>query len=275
LIEERQNACPSGRRVKCKSQKVNGIMSVRMTILYTVPFLWCCSSVDNTETTETTEQLSSLTGKHILIVYGGWEGHHPKACTEIYVPWLTSLGAQVTTSDTLGIYADSTFLSSVDLIIQTWTLGEITDDQLNGLLAAVRNGTGFAGWHGGIVDAFRGETAYHLMTGGQFLAHPGDIIRHTIDITAPDDPIVRGIEDFEITTEQYYVMVNPNVEVLATTTFNGAHLPWIEGHKMPVIWKHHYGKGRVYVNTIGHRIEDHSVLEFVTTLRRGFDWACR
>ncbi len=216
-----------------------------------------------------------MAGKKVLFVYGGWEGHHPEACRDLYVPWLKSIGAEVFVSNSLDVYADSALMQNIDLIIQTWTLGEINQRQLNGLLYAVRNGTGFAGWHGGIIDAFRAEVNYHLMTGGQFLSHPGNIISHTVQVKDYNDPIMQGVQDFTINTEQYYVLVNPNAKVLATTTFSAAHLPWIKDHTMPVIWKHTYGKGRIFVNTIGHQIEDHAVPEFETTMKRGIVWSCR
>jgi len=139
----------------------------------------------------------------------------------------------------------------------------------------VRNGAGFAGWHGGIVDAFRNQLDYHLMTGAQFLAHPGGIIPYTVNVTAPGDPVTAGITDFQVHSEQYYMLVDPNVKVLATTTFSDEHLPWIAGRTMPVIWKYQYGTGRVFVTTIGHKIEDHMIPEFESTLKRGIAWACR
>jgi type 1 glutamine amidotransferase len=219
--------------------------------------------------------IPSLKGKKVLFVYGGWEGHRPDACRDIYVPWLKEQGAQVVVSNSLDTYADSTIMQGFDLIVQTWTLGEINPRQLGGLLKAVERGTGFAGWHGGIIDAFRGALDYHLMTGGQFLAHPGGLVPHTVNIKDSNDPIMQGINDFTIHTEQYYMLVDPNVKVLATTTFNGEHLPWINGRTMPVIWTNTYGKGRVFVNAIGHQIEDHSIPEFRTTMQRGMRWASK
>lgn len=218
---------------------------------------------------------TTLKAKKVLFVYGGWEGHRPEACRDIYVPWLEGEGANVLVSNSLDIYLDSTIMRDLDLIVQTWTLGEINPQQLSGLLTAVQKGTGFAGWHGGVIDAFRSALDYHLMTGGQFLAHPGGLIQHTVNIVDHDDPIMQGINDFTIKTEQYYVLVDPNVAVLATTTFSGEHLPWIKGHTMPVIWKNMYGQGKVFVNVIGHQVEDHSIPEFRITMQRGMRWACR
>ena len=221
------------------------------------------------------DQSLMLTGKKILFVDGGWEGHHPEACRDLYVPWLKSVGAEVVVSNSLDAYADSSLMQSLDLIIQTSTMGEISETQLRGLLTAVRNDTGFAGWHGGIVDAFRGTPDYHFMTGGQFVAHPGDLIDYTVHVTKPNDPVMQGVKDFTVHTEQYYMHFDPSVDVLATTEFSGEHVAWLKGVVMPVIWKKTYGKGRVFFNAIGHRMEDHHVPEFETTMKRGILWACR
>ena len=216
-----------------------------------------------------------LAGKHVLFVYGGWEGHHPEACRDLYVPWLHSQGAMVTISDSLGIYTDSLLMAQQDLIIQIWTMGEISQQQLNGLLQAVEQGTGLAGWHGGIGDAFRNEPAYQFMVGGQWVAHPGGVIDYTVRVTDPSDPIMTGIQDFVLHTEQYYMHVDPNVHVLATTSFTGEHAFWLSGRTMPVMWKTTYGLGRIFFNAIGHQMEDHAVPEFALTMRRGIRWACR
>lgn len=230
---------------------------------------------ENAPSPPVTPVQEALDGKNVLFVYGGWEGHNPEGCRDLYVPWLESEGAHVVTSNSLDIYTDQAAMDTTDLVIQIWTLGSITGPQVTGLLKAVEKGTGFAGWHGGIVDAFRCSLEYHLMTGGQFLVHPGGLVPHRIRITDPNDPVTAGVSDFDLNSEQYYMLTDPNIQVLATTTFTGDHLPWLDGRTMPVIWKHSYGQGRVYVNTIGHNLSDHAIPEFATTVRRGFAWAVR
>lgn len=243
--------------------------------LYSIILLivsWSCSGK---APVPMTPQAGTLDGKNVLFVYGGWEGHNPEGCRDLYVPWLESEGAILTISNALDIYTDQEAMDSVDLIIQTWTLGSITDPQLNGLLRAVENGTGFAGWHGGVVDAFRSALEYHLMTGAQFISHPGGQLSYTVNITDPNDPIMEGVSDFTVRSEQYYLLTDPNIEVLATTTFSADHITFLEGRTMPVIWKHRYGNGRVFVNTIGHNLSDHAIPEFETTMKRGMVWAAR
>ncbi len=97
-------------------------------------------------------QDSPLKGKRVLYIYGGWDGHEPVQCRDIFVPWMESEGAIVQTFDNLDPYTDTTIMNNVDLIIQQWTMGTITRQQERGLLNAVRRGVGLAGWHGGTGD---------------------------------------------------------------------------------------------------------------------------
>ncbi len=219
------------------------------------------------------EELPSLKGKKILMVWGGWEGHQPRQVTEKIKPYLEEMGAVVTVSDSLGVYTNEELMSSVDLIIQSWTMGTISGEQEKGLLNAVRNGTGIAGVHGGLGDSFRNNTGYQYMVGGQWVAHPGNIINHTVEITNQDDPVTQGIGDFKIKSEQYYMHVDPNVKVLATTTFTGEYDDWIDGAVIPVVWKKTYGKGRVFYFSVGHEAKDFDHPQAKELLLRGIRWA--
>lgn len=219
------------------------------------------------------ESYHSLNGKKILFTYGGWDGHEPEKCRDIFVPWLQSMGAEVTVSPSLDSYTDKALMDSLDLIIQIFTMSKISGDQSKGLLEAVQRGVGIAGWHGGIGDAFRENTEFQFMVGGQWVAHPGGVIDYTVQITDKKDPVTRGLKDFAMKSEQYYMHVDPNVKVLATTTFNGQHAPWIEGAVMPVVWKKTYGKGRVFYSSLGHVASDFEVPEALTIMKRGIAWA--
>ena len=212
-----------------------------------------------------------------MIVWGGWDGHTPQACAELFAPWLESKGFRVVVSDTLDIYCNKRRMRGFDLIVPIWTMGEISGDQWNGLKDAMMNGAAVAGWHGGMCDSFRQNTEYQFMTGGQWVAHPGGIIRHKINITNHDDPITRGIADFTMKSEQYYLHVDPGNEVLATTTFTGRHggAPWIKGTVMPVVWKRMWGKGRVFYTSLGHVNQDFEVPEAFEIVKRGIQWASR
>ncbi|HLU05620.1 MAG TPA: ThuA domain-containing protein [Woeseiaceae bacterium] len=212
----------------------------------------------------------------VLFTYGGWDGHEPEAMRDLLVPWLESEGFEVIVSDTLEPYADAALMSDVDLVVQIWTMGEITEPQLEGLLNAVENGVGIAGWHGGLGDAFRRVPRYQYMIGGQWVEHPGnDGIRYRVNITDREDPVTAGLEDFDVISEQYYMHVDPNNKVLATTTFDGEHDSWVKDAVMPVVWKRIYGDGRVFYTSLGHQSKVFETAEALTILKRGMLWASR
>ncbi len=215
------------------------------------------------------------TKKTALIVWGGWDGHEPKKCVDIFAPWLTEQGFDTEVSDTLDSYLDEKKMKSLDLIVQAVTMSDITGKQGKGLLEAVKSGVGIAGWHGGLGDSFRKNTEYQFMVGGQWVAHPGGIIDYEVNITNNDDPVTKGISDFKMSSEQYYMHVDPLNEVLATTTFSGEYSSWIKGVKMPVVWKKMYGKGRVFYSSLGHVAKDFNVPGALEIMKRGMLWAAR
>jgi type 1 glutamine amidotransferase len=213
--------------------------------------------------------------KRALVVWGGWEGHEPKKCVDIFVPWLQSQGFEVEVSNTLDSYLDAEKMKGLTLIVQAVTMSRITPPQEKGLLAAVKGGVGLAGWHGGLSDSFRNNTEYEFMVGGAWAAHPGGVIDYTVNITKRDDPVTKGLADFKMHSEQYYMLVDPAAEVLATTTFTGEHAAWIKGVVMPVAWKKLYGTGRVFHSSLGHVAADFSVPEALAIMQRGMLWAAR
>jgi type 1 glutamine amidotransferase len=178
-------------------------------------------------------------------------------------------------SDSLDVYLDAERLRSYAVISQVYTMSTITPEQEKGLLTAIEGGVGFAGWHGGMADAFRNNTNYQFMVGGQWVAHPGNIIDYTVQITDHADPITAGLADFAMHSEQYYMHVDPANEVLATTTFSGQYCPWIDGVVMPVAWKRRWGAGRVFYASVGHVAADFNVPEAKEIVRRGLLWAAR
>jgi type 1 glutamine amidotransferase len=217
---------------------------------------------------------SPLKDKKVLFVWGGWMGHEPDKCRDIFVPWMESEGAKVTVSDTLEVYVNMNLQKDVDLIVQVWTMGTIEDKQEKALLEAVKNGVGLAGWHGGLGDSFRNNTEYQFMVGGQWVAHPGGVIDYRVNIVNHEDPVNKGLSDFDMHSEQYYMHVDPNVKVLATTTFNGQNAFWIDGAVVPVTWKKAYGRGRIFYSSLGHVASDFGVPEALEIQKRGIRWAC-
>ncbi|MCC6320523.1 MAG: ThuA domain-containing protein [Phycisphaerales bacterium] len=210
-----------------------------------------------------------------LMVYGGWEGHEPEQATALVAGWLTDAGLTVERGTSLEPFADPQGLGRYDVVVPCVTCGTLTGEQEAGLCAAVMEGVGIAGWHGGIVDAFRNNPTYQFMTGGQFVAHPGGIIKYRVNITDREHPIVSGVGDFEVRSEQYYMHVDPGLKVLASTRFSGEHesKPWITGVTMPTVWTKPWGKGRVFVSAIGHVAADLIGPEVKAITTRGILWA--
>jgi len=215
--------------------------------------------------------------KKALITWGGWDGHEPEQCAKIFEEVLKTEDYDVELVNTLDIYLDEEKMSAFDLIVPAWTMDNITPEQEQGLLKAIKSGAGIAGWHGGMGDSFRNNTEYQWMVGGQWVAHPGNIIDYTVNIVKKDDPIVEGLNDFKMHSEQYYMHTDPGNEVLATTTFTGEHgdAVWIAGTVMPVIWKRKYGEGKVFYSSLGHVASDFDVFEAKEIVRRGMIWATR
>lgn len=210
-----------------------------------------------------------------LIFQGGWQGHEPAQCAAIFAALLREAGFAVEVSDTLDVLLDAEKLQQLSLIVPMWTQGSLPRQQEKHLLAAVAGGVGLGGWHGGMGDAFRNSTDYQYMVGGQWVAHPGDIIDYTVHITNHDDPITAGLSDFQMHSEQYYLHVDPSNEVLATTTFAGEYDWWVKDVVMPVVWKRRWDQGRVFYCSLGHVAGDFDVPEAREIVRRGLLWAAR
>ncbi len=219
------------------------------------------------------ESSNRATKRKVLFVYGGWEGHEPVKCRDLFVPWLQKSGFEVVVSDSQAPYGDAELMKTIDLVVQVWTMGTIRKEHLAGLLDAVKNGTGIAGWHGGLADAYRQETEFRYMVGGDWVAHPGGIIDYEVNIVDHEDPVTTGLSDFKVRSEQYLVHVNPNNKVLATTAFGARHDPWNEGSTIPVAWKKVYGKGRVFYTSLGHTADVFQIPQALAIAQRGMLWA--
>jgi len=219
--------------------------------------------------------IPSLKGRKVLFTYGGWDGHEPQKYHDYMSGWLKEEGAEVQTSPKLDVYTDKALMSSMDLVIQIYTMSQISKEQEAGLLEAVKvNGTGIAGWHGGLCDSFRNNVEYQFMTGGQWVSHPGGIVDYEVSIIDQKDEVTKGLKGFPMKSEQYYMHIDPNVKVLATTKFNGKVAEWIDGAVIPVTWKKFYGKGRVFYTSVGHNLQH--ILDqphAIEMLKRGIRWA--
>ncbi|TDE15003.1 ThuA domain-containing protein [Jiangella asiatica] len=231
------------------------------------------------------------TTRHALVIRGGWDGHAPVAATGLFIPFLEKSGFEVRVEESLDVLTEAAAMADTDLVVQCWTMGTITQEQFAGLSGAVRAGTGLAGWHGGIADAFRNTSDYLHLVGGQFATHPSrpaaectpgaqenNYLRHRVNIRPEraDHPIVAGLADFDLETEQYWVLTDDYNDVLATTTHPAREdQPWHRAVTCPAVWTREWGRGRVFVATPGHQpaVLEHPTVR--TIIERGLLWASR
>jgi type 1 glutamine amidotransferase len=228
--------------------------------------------------------------RHALVVRGGWEGHQPVAATERFIPFLTDNGFDVRIEESTAVYADAQAMAETDLIVQSVTMSSIERDELAGLRDAIEAGTGFTGWHGGIADSFRASSDYLQLVGGQFATHPAvgpgetrlegeeNFRDYTVNITdlGRTHPVTAGLDDFELHTEQYWVLVDELNDVLATTTRPAEDWqPWHRPHTSPAVWTREWGRGRIVVTTPGHSLDVLDNPSVRTIIERGMLWAAR
>ncbi|MCW5952684.1 MAG: ThuA domain-containing protein [Propionibacteriaceae bacterium] len=216
--------------------------------------------------------------RRALVVRGGWEGHSPEAVTDEFIGFLAERDFEVVVEDSLEAYADLELMRSLSLVVQSWTQGDILADEFRGLRDAVTAGVGFAGWHGGVLDAFRQTAEYSQMLGGVFAAHPHGMVTHRVELTdaGRDHPITTGIGAFELVSEQYWVLVDSLSTVLAQTAIAPrAGDPWQQPYPAPVAWTRQWGLGRIFVSTLGHGIDDLRIPQVRTLTERGLLWAAR
>ena len=217
--------------------------------------------------------------KKALIVQGGWEGHQPKQISESFLEILNREGFQVDVSDSLDSFLDESRLMNLNLIIPVWSMGEINNEQLQPVLRAVASGVGLAGCHGGMCDAFRNSVEWQFMTGSQWVAHPGnDGVEYEVNIVrSSSSSIISGIPDFKVKSEQYYLHIDPAINILATTTFPVAEEPYSTNGRItvPVVYTKNWGKGRVFYNSLGHNADIFNIPEARELMRRGFLWAAK
>lgn len=216
--------------------------------------------------------------KKALIIHGGWDGHTPKETAYLFADLLKAEGFDITISDTLDVLNDYESIRQYDLFVPVWTMGEISWEQETNICRAVEEGAGIAGCHGGMCDSFRNATNWQFMTGSQWVAHPGNDQAHYWVNLDKENPLTCGLEDFDLTSEQYYIHVDPCVKVYATTTFPVAPGPYTANGevKVPVVYTKMWGKGRVFYNSLGHTYKVFETIpEAWELMKRGLLWAAR
>lgn len=214
-----------------------------------------------------------------LLVQGGWIGHEPVDVAGVFNRILVEEDFETEVSDTLDSFSDPEKLKQLHLIVPIWTMGEISEEYAVNVANAVEEGVGIAGCHGGMCDAFRNNTTWQFLTGSQWVAHPGnDGVEYTVNIKKnSSSPIIEGIEDFAVKSEQYYIHIDPCINVLATTRF-----PTVDGPHaangivdVPVVYTKLWGRGRVFYNSLGHNASVFDIPEARKLMRNGFLWAAK
>lgn len=231
-----------------------------------------------------------MTARQALVVRGGWQGHRPVDATELFIPFLERNGFEVRVEESNEVYADDDAMAATDLIVQSVTMSTISPEAFRGLRSAVERGAGLAGWHGGIADSYRGNSDYLHLIGGQFATHPskhpdqcaGDesdnFLCYTVDLTdlGRSHEIMAGLEDFTLRTEQYWVLHDDLIDVLATTTHPvQPYHPWHRPVTSPAVWTRRWGDGRIFVATPGHSLDVLRDVNVRTIIQRGMLWASR
>lgn len=214
-------------------------------------------------------------GMKALIVRGGWEGHEPVQVSELFKATLEKENFDVEISEDMDVFLDQEKLEGLHLIVPVITMSKITREQVRPVTEAVAGGTGIAGCHGGMCDAFRESVEWQFMAGGNWVSHPGgDGVEYVVNIKSGSSPLVDGIEDFTVKSEHYYLHVDPAVEVLATTRF--PNVKWYHSSNgvvdMPVVWTKRWGHGRVFYNSLGHHADVFNHPSALEIMRRGFLW---
>ena len=215
--------------------------------------------------------------KKALLFYGGWDGHQPELVSARFERLLQKNGFATERVAGMECLADREKLLTYDLIVSSVTMSSLDRAYSQNISYAVAHGVGLAGCHGGMCDSFRQDTEWQFMTGGQWVSHPGgDGVNYTVNIRHGSSPIVEGLTDFPVCSEQYYLHVDPSIEVLATTRFpvvnyyHAANKPV----DMPVAWTKFWGVGRVFYCSLGHHddVFDKSPTAEIL-MERGMLWA--
>jgi len=215
--------------------------------------------------------------KKALILNGGWDGHEPQKTSVRFARLLAKHGYESEITETLDRLDDLDYLMSLDLIVACWTMGNIDGKYSRNVAKAVGAGVGIAGCHGGLCDAFRNDTEWQFITGGQWVSHPGgDGVEYTVNINHGSSPITAGLEDFPVKSEHYYLHVDPAVEVLATTRFPAISYYHVSNKvvDMPVAWTKYWGNGRVFYTSLGHHDDVFDISPNAEIMmERGLVWA--
>ena len=220
--------------------------------------------------------------KKALFISGGWEGHEPIETSEYISEQITKFDIESQIVNDLEVMSNLDYLKSFDVILPVWTMGKIDDDnweiknsKVGNLQEAIHSGVGLAGWHGGMSDAFRDNTNYQFLVGSQFVCHPGDFVDYSVVIKDSKHEITRGLDNFKVHSEQYFLHYDPSVEIVASTKFDNKYHEWIDGVEMPIAYTKKWGNGKIFYCSIGHHLKDFENLNVLKLISQGIIWAAR
>lgn len=213
-----------------------------------------------------------------LIVWGGWDGHEPDKVADFFHTMLEAEGFHCEISNDFNAFLELDRFDDLKLIVPVVTMSTITPEQCKSVCDAVAAGVGMAGCHGGMCDSFRENTEWQFLTGGQWVAHPGDTnVDYVIKFDRDNPhPISKDLPDFDVKSEQYYLHTDPGNNVLAYTEFPHVQVDGPHANNpccMPQIWTKMYGQGRVFYFAVGHCRADLEPAVPKEIMRRGMLWA--
>jgi len=158
--------------------------------------------------------------------------------------------------------------------IAFYTTGDLTKPNKRGtppmspegkkrLLAAVRAGKGFVGFHSA-TDSFHSKgprnknqerpDPYIQMLGGEFIVHGRQQVAK-VKVVSPDFPGTKGFGKELALREEWYALKNfaKDLHVILVQETGGMQGKMYERPPYPQTWAHMYGKGRVFYTSFGHR----------------------
>ena len=220
--------------------------------------------------------------KKALFLAGGWEGHEPQETSRFISNEIERYDIESDIINDLDILGEKNKLEKYDIILPVWTMGRIDDNNWNlknskigNLQEVIYSGVGLAGWHGGMGDAFRDNTNYQFLVGSQFVCHPGDFVDYSVVIKDSKHEITRGLDNFKVHSEQYFLHYDPSVEIVASTKFDSKYPEWIDGVEMPIAYTKKWGNGKIFYCSIGHHLKDFENLNVLKLISQGIIWAAR
>jgi type 1 glutamine amidotransferase len=206
-----------------------------------------------------------------MILNGGWPDHNPEGIGD-FLETCIGPGYQISRASNLNVLRPD-ILSGVDVLVLSWTFGEITDEQTQALIDSVQGGMGLMAWHGA-TSAFLANRPYKFLLGGQFVDHPGgEHVAYRVHFS--DDPLTKGIADIDVATEQNYYLIDPSVKIVAKTHIQSKEKPWIYGIEVPVVWTRHWGTGKVFYCALGHTKDDIDSPSIRELIARAVRWLSR